>query len=84
MIQLLPGIRIKVTKRHSTYGRVKVKSIQLFLGKYNPNFWSRWSRSKWSKSIPGTRSLLTIYKYKNIYYIVADFDCPFSILTNDK
>ena len=38
MIQLLPGIRIKVSKEHSTYGRVKVKTIQLFLGKYNtPN-----------------------------------------------
>ena len=34
MIQLLPGIRIKVSKEHSTYGRVKVKTIQLFLGKY--------------------------------------------------
>jgi len=37
MIQLLPGIRIKVPNRHSTYGRVKVKTIQLFLGKYNRN-----------------------------------------------
>ena len=27
-----------------------------------------WSRSKWSKSISGTRSLLTIYKYKYLYY----------------
>ena len=27
--------------------------------------------------------LLTIYKY-NIYIIVADFDSPFSILTNDQ
>ena len=35
MIQLLPGIRIKVPNRHSTYGRVKLKTIQLFLGKYN-------------------------------------------------
>ena len=35
MIQLLPGLRIKVPNRHSTYGRVKVKSIQLFLGKYS-------------------------------------------------
>ena len=34
MIQLLPGIRIKEPFRHSTYGRVKVKTIQLFLGKY--------------------------------------------------
>ena len=34
MIQLLSGIRIKVSNRHSTYGRVKVKTIQLFLGKY--------------------------------------------------
>ena len=34
MIQLLPGLRIKVPNKHSTYGRVKVKSIQLFLGKY--------------------------------------------------
>ena len=34
MIQLLPGTRIKVSKEHSTYGRVKVKTIQLFLGKY--------------------------------------------------
>jgi hypothetical protein len=34
MIQLLPGLRIKVSNKHSTYGRVKVKSIQLFLGKY--------------------------------------------------
>ena len=34
MIQLLPGIRIKVPNRHSIYGRVKVKTIQLFLGKY--------------------------------------------------
>ena len=34
MIQLLPGIRIKVPNRHSTYGRVKLKTIQLFLGKY--------------------------------------------------
>ena len=32
--QLLPGLRIKVSNKHSTYGRVKVKSIQLFLGKY--------------------------------------------------
>ena len=31
----MPGIRIKVPKRHSTYGRVKVKNIQLILGKYN-------------------------------------------------
>ena len=36
MIQLLPGIRIKEPFRHSTYGRVKVKTIQLFLGKHNP------------------------------------------------
>ena len=35
MIQLLPGLRIKVSNKHSTYGRVKVKSIQLFLGKYS-------------------------------------------------
>jgi hypothetical protein len=35
MIQLLPGLRIKVSNKHSTYGRVKVKSIQLFLGKHN-------------------------------------------------
>ena len=28
------GIRIKVPNRHSIYGRVKVKTIQLFLGKY--------------------------------------------------
>ena len=34
IIQLLPGISINVTNRHSTYGRVKVKNIQLFLGKY--------------------------------------------------
>ena len=34
MIQLLPGIRIKEPFRHSTYGRVKVKTIQLFLGKH--------------------------------------------------
>ena len=34
IIQLLPGVRIKVPNRHSTYGRVKVKTIQLFLGKY--------------------------------------------------
>ena len=34
MIQLLPGLRIKVSNKHSTYGRVKVKTIQLFLGKY--------------------------------------------------
>ena len=33
-IQLLPGIRIKVPNKHSTNGRDKVKSIQLFLGKY--------------------------------------------------
>ena len=32
IIQLLPGVRIKVHNRHSTYGRVKVKTIQLFLG----------------------------------------------------
>ena len=32
IIQLLPGVRIKVPNRHSTYGRVKVKTIQLFLG----------------------------------------------------
>jgi hypothetical protein len=32
--ELLPGIRIKVPNRHSTYGRVKLKTIQLFLGKY--------------------------------------------------
>jgi len=32
MIQLLPGLRIKVSNKHSTYGRVKVKTIQLFLG----------------------------------------------------
>ena len=38
MIQLLPGIRIKVPDRHSTRGRVKVKSIQLFLGKDNNFF----------------------------------------------
>ena len=35
MIQLLPGLRIKVSNKHSTYGRVKVKSIQRFSGKYN-------------------------------------------------
>jgi len=29
MIQLLPGLRIKVSNKHSTYGRVKVKSIPL-------------------------------------------------------
>ena len=44
MIQLLPGIRIKEPFRHSTYGRVKVKTIplgsaawlvqELFLGKH--------------------------------------------------
>ena len=38
MIQLLPGIRIKVSKEHSTYGRIKVKTIQLFLGKYRISF----------------------------------------------
>ena len=27
--------RKRYPKRHSTYGRVKVKSIQLFLGKYS-------------------------------------------------
>ena len=32
MIQLLPGIRIKVPNKHSTYGRVKVKTIQLISG----------------------------------------------------
>jgi hypothetical protein len=32
MVQLLPGLRIKVSNKHSTYGRVKVKTIQLFLG----------------------------------------------------
>ena len=32
IIQLLPGLRIKVPNKHSTNGRVKVKSIQLFLG----------------------------------------------------
>ena len=26
---------MRYPKRHSTYGRVKVKTIQLFLGKYN-------------------------------------------------
>ena len=31
----------------------------------------------------GYGHLLTIYKY-NIYIIVADFDIPFSILTNDQ
>ena len=35
MIQLLPGIRIKVPNKHSTYGRVKVKTIQLISGKHN-------------------------------------------------
>ena len=34
MIQLLPGIRIKVPNKHSTYGRVKVKTIQLISGKH--------------------------------------------------
>jgi hypothetical protein len=34
-IQLLPGLGRRYPQRHSTYGRVKVKSIQLFLGKYN-------------------------------------------------
>lgn len=38
MIQLLPGIRIKVPDRHSTHGRVKVKSIQLFPGKDKTQF----------------------------------------------
>ena len=37
MIQLLPGIRIKVPNKHSTYGRVKVKTIQLISGKHNAN-----------------------------------------------
>ena len=45
--------------------------------------WSKWSRSKWSKSISETRSKFTIYK-QNIYIIVADFDNQFSILTNDQ
>ena len=34
MIQLLPEIRTKVPNRYSTYGRIKVKTIQLFLEKY--------------------------------------------------
>ena len=34
IIQLLPGLGRRYPKRHSTYGRVKVKTIQLFLGKY--------------------------------------------------
>ena len=34
MIQLLPGLRIKEPYRHSTYGRVKLKTIHLFMGKY--------------------------------------------------
>jgi len=34
MIQLLPGIRIKVPNKHSTYGRGKVKTIQLISGKH--------------------------------------------------
>jgi hypothetical protein len=38
MIQLLPGLRIKVSNKHSTYGRVKVKNIQLFLGNYTDKF----------------------------------------------
>jgi hypothetical protein len=29
----MPGLREKVPRIHSTYGRVKVKTIQLFLGK---------------------------------------------------
>ena len=47
IIQLLPGLRIKVPNRHSTYGRVKVKSIPLgfaaslaknfFLGSTDPS-----------------------------------------------
>jgi hypothetical protein len=35
MIQLLPGIRIKVPNKHSTYGRGKVKTIQLISGKHS-------------------------------------------------
>ena len=34
IIQLLPGLRMRYPKGHSTYGRVKVIIIQLFLGKY--------------------------------------------------
>ena len=30
IIQLLPGIRIKVQDKHSTYGRVKVKPFNFF------------------------------------------------------
>ena len=33
IIQLLPGVRIKVPNRHSTYGRVKVKNIPLELAR---------------------------------------------------
>jgi hypothetical protein len=80
MIQLLPGLRIKVSNKHSTYGRVKVKSIQLFLGKYNSFRWSKWSRSKWSFSFSDCVILLTIYKYK-IFIIVEDFDNQKTILT---
>ena len=45
--------------------------------------WSKWSWSFWSKSISELGRLLTIYINK-IYIIVADFDNPFSILTNDQ
>ena len=54
MIQLLPGIRIKAPSGHSTYGRVKVKTIQLFLGKYKVHIEDKRTKgqnlkSKWTK-----------------------------------
>ncbi len=36
----MPGLREKVPRIHSTYGRVKVKTIQLFLGKDNHSTFS--------------------------------------------
>ena len=38
---ILPGLGRRYPKRHSTYGRVKVKTIQLFLGKYSVNLFSK-------------------------------------------
>ena len=61
MIQLLPGIRIKEPFRHSTYGRVKVKTIQLFLGKHKTS-----PKVSFSQFIHKT-SKLTAYLIVNIF-----------------